>query len=68
VAKLTLPGTPGINRIPWDLKPTKDLLVEYGGEGQKFVKSGEYSVKLMYRDREQTAKLQVHIAEGIETR
>lgn len=68
VANLSAPGTPGLNRIVWDLKPTKDVLTEYGGEGQKFVKSGEYSVALTFGSVKQTQKLKVEIAAGIETR
>jgi len=68
VANLTGAGTPGINRVSWDLKPTKDLLAEYGSEGQKFVPSGEYTVTLTHGKHTETAKLKVEIAEGIETR
>ncbi|MBI2834588.1 MAG: hypothetical protein HYX76_09220 [Acidobacteria bacterium] len=68
VANLTAPGTPGFNRIVWDLKITKDLLNEYGGEGQKFVRSGDYDVTLTFGDTKQTQKLNVAIAPGIETR
>jgi photosystem II stability/assembly factor-like uncharacterized protein len=68
VAKFTLPDTPGLHRINWDLKPTKDLLNEYGGEGQKFVKPGEYMVKLTFGEYTQSEKLQVEIAPGVETR
>jgi photosystem II stability/assembly factor-like uncharacterized protein len=68
VAKLTAPGTPGLSRISWDLKPTKEVLSEYRSEGQKFVKPGEYTVDFRYGDLKQTEKLQVQIAPGIETR
>ena len=68
VANLTGAGTPGINRVSWDLKPTKDLLSEYGGEGPKFVPSGEYTVTLTQGQAKETTKLTVKIAEGIETR
>lgn len=68
VAKLTAPGTPGIGRVSWDLKPTKDLLNEYGGEGQKFVRSGEYTVELTHGEAKSIQKLKVEIAPGIETR
>jgi len=69
VANLTLPGTPGMNRISWDLKLTKDLLTEYGGLGaQKFVPSGEYKVTLTYGKLKQEQKLRVEIAQGVETR
>jgi photosystem II stability/assembly factor-like uncharacterized protein len=68
VADLRAPGAPGFNRLVWDLKPTKDLLNEYGGEGQKFVRPGEYTVTLTYGKTKQTQKLKVEIAEGLETR
>ncbi len=69
VANLTLPGTPGLNRTSWDLRPTKDLLTEYGGEGSaKLVPPGEYEVTLTSGSVKQTRKLRVEIAEGIETR
>ncbi len=68
VAKFKFTGTPGLNRINWDLKPTKDLLTEYGGEGQQFVKPGEYTVTLNYGQATDTQKLKVDIAPGIETR
>jgi photosystem II stability/assembly factor-like uncharacterized protein len=68
VANLSAPGTPGVNRLVWDLKPTKDVLNEYGGEGQRFVRPGEYTVTLTYGKAKQTQKLKVEIAEGLETR
>ena len=68
VAKLTAPGLAGFGRVAWDLKPSKDLLTEYGGEGQKFVPSGEYTVTLKYGKAKVRQKLEVRIAEGIETR
>ncbi|MFZ2509445.1 MAG: hypothetical protein WAW79_13345 [Steroidobacteraceae bacterium] len=68
VAKFKLTGTPGINRFNWDLRPTKDLLTEYGGEGQKFVRPGEYTIELAYGKFKATQKLKVEIAAGIETR
>jgi photosystem II stability/assembly factor-like uncharacterized protein len=68
VAELTLPGTPGINRTNWDLKPTKEMMVEYGGMKAKFVPSGQYEVTLTYGAIKQTQKLRVDIAPGIETR
>ncbi|MBC8120370.1 MAG: hypothetical protein H7Y22_00865 [Gemmatimonadaceae bacterium] len=68
VANLTSPAIPGINRVNWDLMPTKDLLAEYGSEGKKFVKPGEYKVTLSYGETKHTQKLKVQIAPGIETR
>ncbi len=68
VANLSAPGNPGLGRIVWDLKPTKDLLNDYGGQGQKFLASGDYKVTLSYGKTKETAALHVDIAPGIETR
>jgi len=68
VAKFKLTGTPGINRFNWDLRPTKEVSTEYGGEGSKFVRPGEYTITLEYGKAKATQKLTVEIAPGIETR
>ena len=68
VANLSAPGLPGFNRLVWNLKPTKDVLTEYGGEGLKFVHPGEYEVTLSYGGVTQTQKVKVTIAPGLETR
>jgi len=69
VANLTLPGSPGMNRTNWDLRPTKDVLTDFGGEGtSKLVRAGEYDVTLTYGKVTQKQKLRVEIAPGIETR
>ncbi len=68
VANLSAPGVPGFSRLVWDLKPTKDMLNEYGGEGRKFVRPGEYEVTLTYGKTTQKEKVKVDIAAGIETR
>ena len=69
VANLTAPGTPGLNRIAWDLRMSKDLLTPYGGEGaDKMVPAGEYTVTLTFGDVKQTQKVQVTMAPGVETR
>jgi photosystem II stability/assembly factor-like uncharacterized protein len=68
VANLSGAGTPGFNRMTWDLKMSNDLLTGYGGEGQKFIPSGEYTVSMSYGKTSQKQKLQVTIAPGIETR
>lgn len=67
-ANLKATGVPGLNRLVWDLKPTKDVLTEYGGEGQKFVRAGEYTVTMTFGKVKQTQKLKVDIGEGLETR
>jgi photosystem II stability/assembly factor-like uncharacterized protein len=68
VANLTAPGVPGIGRVSWDLKPTKDLLSEYRGETVRFVPAGEYVVTLKYGSAKSEQKLRVEIAPGVETR
>jgi photosystem II stability/assembly factor-like uncharacterized protein len=67
VANLTAPGTPGINRISWDLKPTKDLLFDYEAESPRFVAPGEYTLTLTYGKAKVEQRLKVEIAPGIET-
>ncbi len=68
VANLSAAGTPGFNRVTWDLKLTKEFINDYGGEGNKFVRSGEYTVTMTYGKVKQTEKVRVNIAPGIETR
>ncbi len=68
VANLSAPGNPGIGRVVWDLKPTKDLLNDYGGQGQKFMASGDYTVTMSYGKIKDSQKFHVEIATGIETR
>ena len=68
VAKLSGPGTPGFNRITWDLYPSSELLTAYGGEGRKFVKPGEYEVTMTYGDTTETQKVTVSALPDIDTR
>jgi photosystem II stability/assembly factor-like uncharacterized protein len=68
VANLTAPGTPGLNRVAWDLKPTSDVLTAYGGEGQKFVPAGDYTVTFTYGSVKETQKLHVEMGSNVETR
>ena len=68
VASLSAPGVPGLGRVVWDLKPGKDVLTEYGGEGQKFVPAGEYKVTLSYGSVKETQTVKVEVAPGVETR
>ena len=68
VANLSAPGDPGIGRVVWDLKPTKELLNDYGGEGKKFFASGDYTASLSYGKVKESQKFHVNIAAGIETR
>jgi photosystem II stability/assembly factor-like uncharacterized protein len=68
VAKFKITTVPGLNRFNWDLRPSKDLLNDYGGEGAKFVRPGEYTVTLNYGKTTATQKVKVDIAPGVETR
>jgi hypothetical protein len=69
VANLKAPGTAGFGRVTWDLRPTKDLLTQYGGEGpDKLVPPGEYTVTLTVGKVKQSQKVQVSVAAGLETR
>ncbi len=69
VASFKLPRTPGLGRVSWNLRPTKDLLTPYGGLGaDKFVRPGTYTATLSLGPAKAQQKLQVTIAPGIETR
>jgi hypothetical protein len=68
VANLSGPGMPGLNRVVWDLKPTSDLLIPYGGDGQKFVRPGTYTITFTAGEVRQTRTVAVTVAPGIETR
>jgi photosystem II stability/assembly factor-like uncharacterized protein len=68
VVKTKLVPVPGLNRFNWDLKPSKEVLTEYGGEGAKHVRSGDYTVSISYGKATTTQTLHVEIAPGVETR
>jgi photosystem II stability/assembly factor-like uncharacterized protein len=69
VANLEAPGTPGLNRLSWNLKLTKDLMTEYGGEGRDlFVRPGEYKVKVSRGAAKAETTLKVDVVPGVETR
>jgi hypothetical protein len=68
VANLTASAMSGFNRTSWDLKPTKDVLTEYGSEGVLFVRPGKYDATLTYGKETSKQSFDVSIAPGIETR
>lgn len=68
VAKIKAAGAPGFHRVVWDLKPSKELLTEYGGEGTLFVRPGEYTMTLKHGKTKSKQKLEVFVPPGIETR
>ena len=68
VANLKAPGKPGIQRIPWDLKYSADLVSSYRGAGMKYVRPGTYTVTITCGKAKAIGKVQVSVAEGLETR
>ena len=69
VANLKASGAPGLNRVSWDLRPTEDVRIKYGGDDpKKFVPSGDYTAELSYGKEKMKQTFHVEIAEGITTR
>jgi photosystem II stability/assembly factor-like uncharacterized protein len=68
VANLKGPDGPGLHRVVWDLKLTKDVVTEYGGEGQIFVAPGEYKVTLTRGKATSEQTVKVEMLPGVETR
>src|ERR1044072_6925109 len=66
VANLKAPGAPGFTRLNWDLRPTKDVRVEYGGEKpERVVSSGDFKAKPTVGTTEMKQNFHVDLAEGI---
>jgi photosystem II stability/assembly factor-like uncharacterized protein len=69
VANLKAPESPGLNRVNWDLRPTEDVLIKYGGDNpKKFLPSGDYTAELSYGREKVKQTFHVEIAAGITTR
>lgn len=69
VANLKAPGAPGFTRLNWDLRPTKDVRVEYGGEKpERFVPAGDYTAELTFGTMKMKQNFHVDLAEGITPR
>ncbi|MGH9888794.1 MAG: WD40/YVTN/BNR-like repeat-containing protein, partial [bacterium] len=68
VANLKGPDGPGLHRVVWDLKPTKDVLTEYGGEGSRFMPPGEYKLTLTRGKATSEQTVKVELLPGVETR
>ncbi len=69
VANLKAPGTPGFTRLDWDLRPTKDVSVEYGGEDPKrLLPAGDYTAELTLGTTKMKQSFHVDLAEGITPR
>ena len=69
VANLKAPGAPGLTRLNWDLRPTKDMTIEYGGDDPKrLLPAGDYVAELSFGTLKQKQNFRVDIAEGITPR
>jgi hypothetical protein len=55
--------------VNWDLRPTEDVLIKYGGDNpKKFLPSGDYTAELSYGREKVKQTFHVEIAAGITTR
>jgi hypothetical protein len=55
--------------LNWDLRPTKDVRVEYGGEKpERFVPAGDYTAELTFGSTKMKQTFHVDLAEGITPR
>ncbi len=69
VANLKAPGAPGLTRLNWDLRPTKDLVMEYGGDDPKrLLPAGDYNAELTFGTTKVKQTFHVDLAEGITPR
>ncbi|HLW35428.1 MAG TPA: hypothetical protein VKS98_07185 [Chthoniobacterales bacterium] len=69
VASLKAPGTPGFTRLTWDLRPSKDVSVEYGGDDPKrLLPAGDYNAELTFGQNKVKQTFHVDLAEGITPR
>jgi photosystem II stability/assembly factor-like uncharacterized protein len=69
VANLKAPGTPGFTRLTWDLRATKDVIAEYGGDDPKrLLPAGDYAAELTFGTTKVKQTFHVDLAEGITPR
>jgi photosystem II stability/assembly factor-like uncharacterized protein len=69
VANLKSPGAPGFTRLNWDLRPTKDVSIEYGGDDPKrLLPAGDYTAELSFGTLKMKQNFHVDLAEGITPR
>jgi hypothetical protein len=69
VANLKSAGVAGLTRLNWDLRPTKDVTIEYGGDDpKKLLPPGDYTAELSFGQTKMSQKFHVDIAEGITQR
>ena len=69
VANLKAPGAPGFTRLNWDLRPSKDVTTEYGGDDPKrLLPAGDYNAELSFGSLKVKQTFHVDLAEGITPR
>ena len=69
VANLKAPGAPGFTRLNWDLRPTKDVSIEYGGDDPKrLLPAGDYTAELSFGTLKVKQNFHIDLAEGITPR
>src|SRR6266404_7314258 len=69
VANLKAPDAPGLTRMNWDLRPTKDVSIEYGGDDPKrLLPAGDYNAELTFGTLKVKQTFHVDLAEGITPR
>jgi photosystem II stability/assembly factor-like uncharacterized protein len=69
VANLKSAGVAGLTRLNWDLRPTKDVMTEYGGDDPKrLLPGGVYTAELTFGKTKMKQTFHVDIAAGILTR
>jgi photosystem II stability/assembly factor-like uncharacterized protein len=69
VANLKAPGAPGFTRLNWDLRSTKDVSIEYGGDDPKrLLPAGDYTAELSFGTLKMKQNFHVDLAEGITPR
>jgi len=69
VANLKAPGAPGFTRLNWDLRPTKDVSIEYGGDDPKrLLPAGDYTAELSFGALKMKQNFHVDLTEGITPR
>ena len=70
VANLKAPGAPGFTRLNWDLRPTKDVSIEHGGDNPKrLLPAGDYTAELSFWiAKNENKNFHVDLAEGITPR
>src|SRR5947209_9644441 len=69
VASLKAPGTPGFTRLTCDLRASKDMSIEYGGDDPKrLLPAGDYNAELTFGQNKVKQTFHADLAEGITPR